>query len=138
MLASGTDTQHEDELARRRKGFRPLADLDEGRGIDPYREAETAEPISWLPRRGTEHRATQAPTVAPLVLDIDVAALRLAGQVRAQGGTWGPDQYAWLAGRYPQGVPEDALIGIVTDMVGAASAATEQPQPQAAGLRLVK
>jgi hypothetical protein len=132
MLASNTDTQHADELARRRKGFQPLAHLDDGRGVDPYREAETTPPVTWLPKRGTEHRVA-APEVAPLLLEVEAAALRLAPLVRARGSAWGPAQYDWLAGRYPQGVPEEALLGIVETLV-----AEPQPEkPRAAGLRLV-
>jgi hypothetical protein len=100
--------------------------------VDPYRAAETDPPVTWLPKRGTEHRVT-APEIAPLVLDIDTAASRLAGLVRARGGAWGPDQYAWLAGRYPQGVAEEALQGIVETL----AAAPQPEQPRAIGLRLV-
>ena len=130
MLASNTETIKDDELARRRKGFRPLAHLDDGRGVDPYRAAETDPPVTWLPKRGTEHRVT-APEIAPLVLDIDTAASRLAGLVRARGGVWGPDQYAWLAGRYPQGVAEEALDSLAAEALPAAA-------PTAGGLRLIR
>ena len=133
MLASGTTTPGDDELARRRQGFRPLAHLDDGRGVDPYRAAETAEPQTYLPRRGVEHRVS-APEVAPLVLDIDTAALRLAGLVRGAGGDWGPERYSWLAARYPDGVPEDALGALVDACLGRGEAAPAS----APGLRVVK
>lgn len=135
QLASGTDGPQADELARRRKDFRPLADLHDGTGFNPYAEGDRAKPVTWLPRTGVEHRVS-APELVSRVLEVDVAALRLASRVRAKGGTWGPAQYAWLAGRWPQGVPEDALEAIADDLAGAAAAATVQTP--AAGLRVVK
>jgi hypothetical protein len=129
MLASNTETLKEDELARRRKGFRPLAHLDEGRGVDPYLEAETTPPVTWLPKRGTEHRVS-APEIAPLVLDIDTAALRLAGLVRDRGGEWGPAQYAWLGARYPQGVPEEGLAALVDACLASVASRAEAALPR--------
>lgn len=136
-LASGTETQDADELARRRKDFRPLAHLDDGRGLNPYREAEEAPPVTWMPRRGTEHRVT-APTLAPVVLDVMTAALRLAPMVRALGGEWGPEQYGWLDARYPGGVPEDTLEALARECVPAIVAAEVPLLQQAGGLRIVR
>ncbi|MBK8638060.1 MAG: DDE-type integrase/transposase/recombinase [Chromatiaceae bacterium] len=138
LLASGTESLKEDERARRRKDFQPLAHLDEGRGVDPYRAAETAPPITWLPQRGTEHRVT-APVLATELLDPLDAALRLAPRVQALGGSWGPDQYQWLAQRYAAGVPVDALEALARECAPGAPA--DEPAPelaQAAGLRLVR
>jgi len=134
MLASGTTTLRDDELARRRKGFRPLAGLDDGRGIDPYRTADTAEPVAWLPRRGTDHRV-RVPIVETPVLDHVAAALRLAPLVRAAGGAWGPERYQWLAERYPAGVPEDALEALVRDCAPAVEILPDAPR---VGLTVVR
>jgi transposase-like protein len=114
-LATGTTTERDDELARRRKDYRPLAGLDNGRGFDPYREAVEATPQQWLPRAGTEHR-TAEPRPAAALLDHIAAAERLARAVRAKGGTWGPEQYQWLATRHPAGVPEDQLAALVAEL----------------------
>lgn len=132
-LASGTDTQRDDELARRRKDFRPLADLDDGRGVDPYRDAETADPRTYLPRRGIEHRVAALPEVQAVALDHTEAALRLGALVRRRGGDWGPERYQWLVQRYPDGVPEDAIAAIADEIL-----TTRHAVPAAAGLRVIK
>lgn len=132
--ASGAATQRDDAALRRRKDFRPLAHLDEGRGVDPYRAAETATPPAYLPRRGTEHRVPGA-VVEPILVDLDAAALRLAALVRAQGGEWGSEQYRWLAGRYPAGqVPETALEQLAAEF----SPAAQAPVPARGGLAIVR
>jgi hypothetical protein len=140
-LATGTDTERDDELARRRKDYRPLADLGDGRGLNPYREAEETPAQQWLPRAGTEHR-TAAPRVEPALLDHITAAERLARTVRAAGGTWGPDQYAWLAARHPAGVPEDQLAALLTELTTdsagtGAPGQTDAAQPRRQHLRAI-
>jgi transposase-like protein len=134
-LASGTDTDRDDELARRRKDYRPLADLDQGRGFNPYREAEEQPPQQHIPRRGTEHRSAQAPAIEPLTLDHIAAAQRLAQAVRAAGGDWGTERYDWLVKRYPDGVPADAIDTLVSELTDHADAHTHGQRPNLRAVR---
>jgi len=122
-LASGTTTEGADETARRHADFRPLAHLDEGRGFNPFRAAEeaAANPVSYLPRRGVEHRADAAPAVAERVLDLVAAAQALRAAVVGAGGDWGPERFAWLAARYPDGVPEGAVRVLAEELLTAAA-----------------
>lgn len=139
-LATGAATERDDELARRRKDYRPLAGLDSGRGFNPYREAEETPPQQWLPRAGTEHR-TAAPRVEPALLDLIAAAERLSRAVRAAGRPWGPEQYQWLAARHPGGVPEDRLDGLLAELTNTAGAGApgeaSAERPRRATLRAV-
>jgi hypothetical protein len=132
QFASGTDRPLDDALARKRKDFQPLAHLDGGRGLNPFAEAESTPPQSYLPRRGTEHRVA-IPQIAPRIFDHVEAAMRLKPAVERAGGAWGPERFGWLAARYPAGVPEEALAALEAECVAAGA-----PCPQAPGLRIVR
>lgn len=121
LSASGSDTATEDATKRRRKGFVALAHLNDGQGLGPYQAAREYEAPTWLPKRGTPHRVAMA-EVVPLVLDHVTAAQQLAKALRAAGGDWGPERYQWLVSRYPQGVPETALTGLIGELTAGAVA----------------
>lgn len=93
--------------------------------IDPMKNiTDTALP-DYIPKRGTESDLI-APQVQSIVLTHAAAAKKLIAKL---GSSWkGAEHFAWLKQRYPDGVPEDELDGIVQQL----------QQVQAAPLRLIK
>lgn len=122
--ASGTQTDQADELARRRKDFRPLADVAPN-GFNPYHAAETTAPRTYIPRHGTAHGIAAARLEIP-PLDHVTAAQRLKAAVTALGMEWGPERYAWLVSRYPDGVPEEAIDHLTAELTTPAAPQTHQ------------
>lgn len=70
---------------------------------------------TYLPRRGTEHDLA-APKIEFPPLSLVEAAKTIKSRI---GDKWVPDiHYPWLAQRYAQGVPHDAIDQIVAELTG--------------------
>jgi hypothetical protein len=96
-----------------------------GGRIDPMKNITDTALVDYLPKRGTASDVV-APTMEFKPLTHAAAAKKLIAKM---GNTWkGSDHFAWLKQRYPDGVPEDELDGIVQQL----------QQVQAAPLRLIK
>lgn len=98
-MGAATD---EEAAAKRKAGTVPLA------GLDPMKPIADTPLPDYLPRRGTDLEL-DAPNVQALRLNPVEAAKRLRARM---GDEWGSQHYAWLATRYPEGVPEDELESI--------------------------
>lgn len=96
-----------------------------GGRIDPMKNiTDTALP-DYIPKRGTASDVV-APTMEFKPLTHAAAAKKLIAKL---GNAWkGSEHFAWLKQRYPDGVPEDELDGIVQQL----------QQVPAAPLRLIK
>lgn len=100
--------------------------------INPFQRSEEYQAPAWMPKRGTEHPLQTPDLQAPPLTHIAAAKL-LRAELEAVGGAWSTQRYAWLVERYPAGVPESAIAGLLAEL----AAPIEHPA-QAAGLRLVK
>jgi hypothetical protein len=102
-----------------------------GGAIDPYKEVKEYQPPAYLPSRGVDV-AVAAPTVEYPPVPLIQAAQALK---REMGDEWTPEHYAWLAGRYPGGVPADrmeALMELVAELrAGLRPAVVERPRLRA-------
>jgi hypothetical protein len=123
LIGSGQKTQEADEKARRRKDFVPF----EGR-VDPYKAAKEADLPPYLPKRGRE-LGLAAPAVALIPLTHIEAAKRLKSRLDRE---WVPADLALIQKRYPDGVPEADLEGLLAEL----RAVTEPAQKPA--LKVVK
>jgi hypothetical protein len=108
-LAMGTDDLEEAEKLRKAKTL-PFRGA-----VDPYKEAKEYQAPAWMPRRGTDHPIA-APVVVAAPLSLVSAAKRLRAAVEDGGGRWTPERYQWLAQRYPDGVPEEALEALAGEL----------------------
>jgi hypothetical protein len=99
-LSAGAETDAEAETARRKKGFVPYAGT-----VNPYKDAETAPVIAFLPRRGTP-MAPPAVETAERVLTVTRAILTLRDRL---GDAWDMSIGEFLQKRYPDGVPESVV-----------------------------
>lgn len=108
-LVMGVESNEDAETARKAKTL-PFRGT-----IDPYKLANDYQPPAWMPKRGHDLGVT-APQVEAAPLSLVTAAKRLRAELEAIGGEWSPRQYQWLASRYPDGVPEAAIEGLVAEM----------------------
>ncbi len=109
QVASGTDSQKSALAARRAKGYVPFDGA-----LNPFKAAEEAPAIAFLPRAGTPLDVA-TPEIVSRVLTVTDAALRLADEL---GDAWQPDYFAWLQKRYPGGIGEDQLDRLAAQLSG--------------------
>lgn len=68
----------------------------------------------YLPRRGTAHDLT-----APKLELAPLTPVEAAKQLKAKlGDAWTAERFAWLAQRFPGGVPQDQLDAIAAELAG--------------------
>lgn len=101
-IATGEAVLDTAEKLRNRKDYVPM----QGR-VNPYKQAEEADLLDYLPKRSTELTITRPVFVAPLLTHTQ-AALRL---VRS-GVAMSPERNALLRQWYVDGIPEDELNAI--------------------------
>lgn len=117
-IAMGTDDLEDAAKLRKAKTL-PF----NGR-LNPLKEAESYVPPAYLPKRGTALHAPARLEIPPL--DHVTAAQRLKAAVTALGMEWGPERYAWLVSRYPDGVPEEAIEHLTAELTTPAAPQTHQ------------
>lgn len=105
-VASGTSTLAEDEAARKQKGFVPF-----GGAMNPFKTAESAAPVTYLPRIGKAMEPFAIETAARKLNVVEAAAAMKA----AMGDAWHVEMFDWLARRYPEGLTEDVLERLIGD-----------------------
>ncbi|GBL46241.1 phage transposase [Sulfuriferula multivorans] len=98
-IATGEAVLDTAEKLRNRKDYIPM----QGR-VNPYKQAEEADLLDYLPKRSTELAINRPVFVAPLLTHTQ-AALRL---VRS-GVAMSPERNALLRQWYADGIPEDEL-----------------------------
>ncbi|MGK2899986.1 MAG: hypothetical protein ACSLE9_15100 [Burkholderiaceae bacterium] len=90
--------------------------------VDAMADVRATPMPSYLPRQGT---AMDAPvrTVLATVLTVVEACKRLRGEL---GDAYSPQVYAWVAAKFPDGVPEDRLASICAQFTQTAAAPPDQ------------
>ncbi|UQY32626.1 DDE-type integrase/transposase/recombinase [Pseudomonas fulva] len=112
-LAMGANTQDEVDAARKAKAI-PF-----GGQLQPYKEMTEADLPAFMPRRGTQHDLV-IPTIETPPLSVFAVAKRLQADIAG----WNADHYAWLSQHYPNGVKEDDLAAVASQL---RSAFTRRP-----------
>ncbi|TBU75224.1 DDE-type integrase/transposase/recombinase [Phytopseudomonas daroniae] len=112
-LAMGADTQDEVDAARKAKAI-PF-----GGQLQPYKEMTEADLPAFMPRRGTQHDLV-IPTIETAPLSVFAVAKRLQADIAG----WNAEHYAWLSQHYPNGVKEDDLAAVASQL---RSAFTRRP-----------
>lgn len=110
-LAMGADTLQEAEAARKAKTL-PL-----GGRIDPYAHQEqvlASSRVQHFPRNGTQMDYNKM-EVTEQKLNLVEAAKVLKPRIEAASKDW-PQALAWLHEHYCDGVPSDAIDGIVAEL----------------------
>lgn len=97
------------EVDARRKAKAPAY---EGR-LNAFADIESGEVPQYIPRRGRE-LGLEARNRERQALDHVAAAKHFRGRL---GDAWKPEFFQWLQQRYPDGVPQDRLEAIETEMV---------------------
>lgn len=108
QLVTGTDSQAGAEAARKAKTL-PL-----GGQFDPYKHIDDTTLPTYLPRRGTAHDLAAPKVEFPPFSHVEAAKL-LKAKV---GDAWTADRFAWLAQRFPEGVPQDQIDDIAAELSG--------------------
>lgn len=111
QLVTGTDSQAAAEAARKAKTL-PL-----GGQFDPYKHIDDATLPTYLPRRGTAHDLAAPKVEFPPLSHVEAAKL-LKAKV---GDAWTAERFAWLAQRFPEGVPQDQIDDIAAELSGPAA-----------------
>lgn len=114
----GTTTEQADD--KRSDGVRPFAHLNAGKGLTAHSHLGREEvPARLLPAAGeVQTDAVRAARGAVRSVQLEpLSHIAAAKQIKAQvGDAWTPEHFAWMAQRYPAGVPEDALQGIADEV----------------------
>lgn len=106
QLATGTTSEADAEAARKAKAV-PF----DGR-IDPHKHVTDTVLPAYLPRRGTS-------------LDVNTPEIELKPYSHVEaakilrprlGALWSSETFGWLQQRYPQGVPQDQLDAVVSEL----------------------
>ncbi len=134
QAAYGSDASLEDAEAARNKNARPFQHMNDGKGVVAHSHlGKTELPQRLLPAA----KKLNTPEVAAARSSrVELAPLNLieaAKQIKARvGDAWTAATYQWLAQRFPEGVPQDQIDGIVADLSGPASG-RKQPLKVVAG-----
>lgn len=122
VAAYGEGTTVDGAEALREKNAKPFAQLNEGKGLKAHSHLGTEElPQRLLP--AASEVATEAVRAAGrAVREVQAEPLnhvQAATRLRALvGDAWTAEHFAWLAQRHPNGVQEDALQAIATEIKG--------------------
>jgi len=115
LMASGSSTHEEDKKKRRKvKEYMPF-----NGEVNPFKTAETAQLPSYIDKRGTV-LDMPTPRVETLPLTVVHAAQLLMARLAEAGIDWTAGHMKSLRGRYPEGVPEAALDGLLEEFNGQA------------------
>jgi hypothetical protein len=102
-----------------------------GGEVDPFKRAAEAALPAYLPKRGTPMEVGRRTLVAATLNHVE-AAKRLKAVLADH---YSPQVYAWLATKFPEGVPEDQLDGIAAQFKPAEPNTDHATHPT--GLRVV-
>lgn len=96
--------------------------------VDAMADVRATPVPAYLPRKGT---ALDAPvrTVVAIVLSVVEACKRLRAEL---GDSYSTQVYAWVAAKFPDGVPEDQLAGICAQFTQSSAPATQATGTDAA------
>ncbi|MDD5276753.1 MAG: hypothetical protein PHR16_11825 [Methylovulum sp.] len=112
LMASGSKTHDEDKKKRRKtQQYMPF----DGE-VNPFKAAETTELPSYINKRGTV-LDMPTPRVEAIPLTVVHAAQILMARLAEAGIDWTVEHMKTLRGRFPGGVPEVALDGLVDEFV---------------------
>jgi hypothetical protein len=100
-IAAGTSGLAATEKARSAKDYVPMKHLVAG-GVDPYKAAREAAPVTWLPKRGQELEIAM-PTVEALRHSATQACMRIQQRL---GAAWRPEHYQWVMRRFKDGATD--------------------------------
>ncbi|NNJ15478.1 transposase family protein [Pseudomonas putida CSV86] len=106
QLATGTTSEEEAQAARKAKAI-PF-----GGRIDPHKHVTDTVLPAYLPRRGTS-LDVNAPDIELKPYSHVEAAKILRPRL---GALWSSETFGWLQQRYPQGVPQDQLDAIESEL----------------------
>lgn len=105
-------------------GVRRAKPMPFGGKIDPFKPlAETFTP-EMFPRKPDAVHALATRLVLPPLSHVEAAKL-LKAKV---GDAWTADRFAWLAQRFPEGVPQDRIDDIAAELSGPAADLTRSPR----------
>ena len=107
VAAHGTSDAKDIAKRKKSRGYEPF-----GGQINPFAAHENVTIPDYLPRRGHD-LITPAAAIEMAPLSLVEAASRLKGVL---GDQWGREQYQYLSARYPNGVPPDAIDGIIAQL----------------------
>lgn len=107
------DTTKEAKTARKQKT------LPFGGKFNPYLKMENDTPPLYLPKKGTASDIT-SPCVVEM-LDLMTVVKKLREALKSAGLRWQAEFYTQLTQRYPQGVPDSELDGLLTHYLNLAA-----------------
>ncbi|TDK66005.1 DDE-type integrase/transposase/recombinase [Sapientia aquatica] len=108
MLATGTESVRAAEAAR--KEMAKSKALPFGGRIDPFKRINDTPMPAYLPRLGEALKVTNPVQFDVPVLSATAAMLRI---VQSIGRHLSEEEYAFISGRYADGVPEDQLDALI-------------------------
>lgn len=120
VAAYGEGTTLDGAEAQREKSARPFAEVNDGGGLTAHSQLGQDEaPQRLLPAAGeVSNDAVRAARGAVRTVQVEpLSHIAAAKQLKAiVGDAWTSEHYAWMAQRYPAGVPEEALQGIADEI----------------------
>lgn len=123
QIATGTASETEAAAARKAKTV-PFGGL-----IDPHKHVTDTVLPAYMPRRGTSLNVN-----APSVELAPLTHVEAAKQLRSRLGTsWSGESFAWLQRKFPDGIPQDQLDAIESEL----NAPAEIARPALALVRAV-
>lgn len=115
LIATGSETLEEAQQIRKAQSKGRNKGLFNG-AYNPLAAIEQTEVIPHLPRRGVEHELTKQKVVMPLM-----NIMQVAKALRIELGEWEPRYYGWLQENYPDGIREDEVSRVATELKEAMS-----------------
>jgi len=116
LMASGSKTHEEDKKKRRK----PADYMPFNGEVNPFKAAETADLPNYINKRGTV-LDMPTPTMQAIPLTVVHAAQILMARLAESNIDWTAAHMKTLRSRYPEGVPEAALDGLVEEFNGQAN-----------------
>lgn len=118
--AYGEGTTVDKAEQARDAGVRPFAEFNGGKGLVSHTPlGQEQAPARLLPAAGeVQTDAVRAARGAVRTVQVEpLSHIAAAKQLKAiVGDAWTSEHYAWMAQRYPAGVPEEALQGIADEI----------------------
>lgn len=115
MLATDSKTLEAAEAIRKAQKKGKSEGFLGGR-YDPLAPIEQAPQQLHIQRRGVEHEVTKQKVVMPLM-----NVMQAAKALRVELGEWEPRYYGWLQENYPDGIREDEVSRVATELKEAMS-----------------
>lgn len=110
MLATDTKTLEAAEAIRKTQKKGKSEGFLGGR-YDPLAPLEQAPEKLFIPRKGTEHELSKQKVVMPLM-----TVMQSAKALRIELGEWEPRYYDWVQAHYPNGIREDEVQQVASEL----------------------